>query len=61
MILNYTKDFVVQKCLSLSLELFHFQLYRFLLQGLKNLSGTLLQNCLGQEVQKSTNYSDKLI
>ena len=30
-------------------------------QGLANFFGALLQNCLDQEVQKSSNYSDKLI
>ena len=61
MIFNYAKDFVVQKCLSLSLKLFHFKLYRFLSQRLEIFFGALLQICLDQEVQKSSNYSDKLI
>ena len=61
MILNYTKDFMVQKYLSLSHELFHFKLYRFLSEVLANFCGAQLQDCLDQEVQKSSNYSNKLI
>ena len=38
-----------------------FLTYRFLLQGLANIFRALLQICLDQEVQKSSNYSDKLI
>ena len=60
MILNYTKDSEIRKYLSLSLKLFHFQLYRFLSPELAIFCGVLLQNRLAQEVQKSSNYSDKL-
>ena len=36
-------------------------LTRFLSKGLANFFGELVQKCLDQEVQKSSNYSDKLI
>ena len=61
MIISYTNDFVVRGFFSFSLELFHFQLCRFLLQGLANNFAALLQYHLDQEVQKSSNYSAKLI
>ena len=38
-----------------------FITYRFLSQELTNCFGTLLQKCVDQEVQKSSNYSDELI
>ena len=60
MILDYTKDFEIRKYLLLSLKLFHFQLYRFLSPALAIFCGALLQNRLAQEVQKSSNYCDKL-
>ena len=61
MTLDFMKNYEIRIYLSLSLELFHFYLYRFLSQGFARFCGLLVKKYLDQEVWKTSNYSDKLV